>query len=65
MLNVKEGQTYICKHDDDPWWTLNKEYKIFSDKHHELAIMDDDNDKWYVTPVLMNKVFKLKEKHLI
>ena len=61
-LDLKEGQTYVCKNDDDPWLTVDKEYKIFSDKNHELAIMDDDNDKLYVSPVLMNKVFKLKEK---
>ena len=62
MLNVKEGQTYVCKCDDDTWWTLNKEYKIFSGKYNDLAIMDDDNDKWYATSSLMNKVFKLKEE---
>lgn len=62
MLNVKEGQTYVCKRDDLVWWTLDKEYKVVSDKRHGLVIVDDDNDKWYVTNNMLNQVFKLKEK---
>lgn len=61
-LEIKEGQTYVCKRDDLEWWTLDKEYKIVFDKNHELVIVDDDESKWYVNNSLMNHVFKLKAK---
>lgn len=61
-LDVKEGQTYVCKRNDFPWWTLNKEYKVVFDKSHELEIIDDEGDSWYITQDLLNNVFKLKEK---
>lgn len=62
MLNVKEGQTYVCKRDDLDWWTLDKEYKVVLDKYGGLTIIDDDGSNWYLTQKLMNQVFKLKEK---
>lgn len=62
MLNVKEGQTYVCKRDDLVWWTLDKEYKVVSNKRNELVIVDDDGSNWYLTQSLMNHVFKVKEK---
>lgn len=62
MLNVKEGQTYVCKRDDADWWTLDKEYTVVSNKRNELLIVDDDGSNWYLTPKLMNQVFKLKEE---
>lgn len=62
MLNVKEGQTYVCKRDDLVWWTLDKEYKVVSNKRNELVIVDDDGSNWYLTQSLMNQVFKVKEK---
>ena len=60
MLNAKEGQTYVCKRDDQGWWTLDKEYKVVFDKDFELVIIDDGGDKWYVTNRLLNQIFKLK-----
>ena len=62
MLNAKEGQTYVCKRDDQGWWTLDKEYKVVFDKDFELVIIDDGGDKWYVTNRLLNQIFKLKEQ---
>lgn len=61
-LKFKEGQTYVCKRDDQGWWTLDKEYKVVFDKDFELVIIDDGGDKWYVTNTLLNQIFKLKEQ---
>lgn len=61
-LEVKEGQTYICKRDDLEWWTLDKEYKVQTFNSDVLYITDDDEYNWYVTNDLMNNVFKLKEQ---
>lgn len=63
MLNVKEGETYVCKRDDIDYWTLDKEYKIVSDKLYGLVLVDEDNnDKWCITNDILNQVFKVKEK---
>lgn len=61
-LEVKEGQTYVCKRDDLEWWTLDKEYKVQTFNSDVLYITDDDEYNWYVTNDLMNTVFKLKEQ---
>lgn len=61
-LEIKEGQTYVCKRDDIQWWTLGKEYKVVFDKCHGLVIVDDDGSKWRLpNDGLLNNVFKLKE----
>ena len=61
-LNIKEGQTYICKRDNLEWWTLDKEYKVVFDKVSGLSIVDDDGRRWYLpNDDLMNQVFKVKE----
>lgn len=61
-LNIKEGQTYICKRDNLEWWTLDKEYKVVFDKVSGLSIVDDDGRNWYLpNDDLMNQVFKVKE----
>lgn len=61
-LEVKEGQTYICKRDDLEWWTEGKEYKVQTFNSDVLYLTDDDGYNWYVTNDLMNDVFKLKEQ---
>ena len=62
-LEIKEGQTYICKRDDIAWWTLDKEYKVVFDSCHGLVIVDDDGYRWCLPNYnLMKNVFKLKEK---
>ena len=62
MLNVKEGQTYVCKCDDLDWWTLGKEYTVQKFSNDSLYITDDDGSDWYVTNNLLSNVFKRKEK---
>lgn len=62
-LDVKEGQTYICKRSDIDGWTLGKEYKVVFDDIIGLVIVDDDGYNWCISDdYLLNKVFKLKEK---
>lgn len=62
-IDVKEGQTYVCKRDNIDWWTLGKEYKVvFFCKGIGLVIIDDDGYKWYLpNGDLLNQVFELKE----
>ena len=63
MLNVKEGQIYVCKRDAMDNWTLGKEYKVVFDKGLGLVMVDDDGDNWYLpNDGLLNTVFKLKEQ---
>lgn len=64
MLNVQEGQTYVCKRDALSWWTKGKEYKVQkSSDDGRLYIKADDNYNWYLTnETLLNIVFKLKEE---
>ncbi len=63
MLNLKEGQTYICKRDDLDNWTLDKEYKVKKFSNGRLYITDDNQDDWYLpSDNLLNQRFKLKEK---
>ena len=64
MLNVKEGQIYVCKRGKLPWWTLGKEYKVvkvvFENGLFALAIVDDCGEKWYLpNDDLLKTVFKL------
>ena len=62
-VELKEGQTYVCKRDDLEWWTEGKEYKVVFDKCHGLVIVDACGDKWYLpNDELLNDVFKLKEQ---
>ena len=62
-LEIKEGQTYVCKRDKLAWWTLDKEYKVQASSNGELYITDDEGDKWHLpNDELMNNVFTLKEK---
>ena len=63
-VNFKEGQTYICKHNGLELWTLGKEYKVQAFSNGDLYITDDEEDKWYLNNILLNDVFKLKEKTL-
>ena len=61
-LDIKEGQTYVCKRDDIDWWTLDKEYKVQAFSNGELYITDDDGYNWYLPhDNLLALVFKLKE----
>lgn len=62
MLNVKEGQTYVCKRDNLDWWTLGKEYTVQKFSNDSLYITDDDGYDWYVTNNLLSNVFNLQEK---
>lgn len=45
MLNLKEGQTYVCVKSDRPWWTRGKEYEVVRNKYGELCFVDDDGAK--------------------
>ena len=62
-LNIKEGQTYVCKRDKLAWWTKDKEYKVKVFSNGILYLTDDDGYNWYLpNDNLLNQVFKLKEK---
>ncbi len=61
-IDVKEGQTYICKRGDFEGWTLYREYNVVFYKGIGLVIVDDDGYKCYLpNDRLLNDVFKLKE----
>lgn len=63
MLNVQEGQTFVCKRDDIDWWTKDKEYKVVFDKYDGLVIVDDEGSIWSLSKnKQMKDIFKLKEK---
>lgn len=62
-LEIKEGQTYVCKRGDLDWWTLGKEYKVVFYEEHGLVIIDDDGHNVYLpNDELLNDVFTLKEQ---
>ena len=62
-LEIKEGQTYVCKRDKLAWWTLDKEYKVQTFRNGILYLTDDEGYNWYLpNDELMNNVFTLKEK---
>lgn len=62
-LEIKEGQTYVCKRDKLALWTLDKEYKVQALSNGILYLTDDDGDNWYLpNDGLLNTVFKLKEE---
>lgn len=62
-LDIKEGQTYVCKRDKLAWWTLDKEYKVQAFSNGELYITDDEGSNWYLpNDGLLNTVFNLKEQ---
>mgnify|MGYP006324211317 CR=1 FL=1 len=62
MLNLKEGQTYICIKADRPWWTKGKEYEAVLNSWGELCLVDDDGAKWVIRHLkYVNYQFKLKE----
>lgn len=62
-LEIKEGQTYVCKRDKLAWWTLDKEYKVQTFRNGNLYLTDDDGSNWYLpNDGLLNTVFKLKEQ---
>lgn len=62
-LDVKEGQTYVCKRDKLAWWTLGKEYTVQKFSNGVLYLTDDEGSSWYLpNDNLLNQVFKLKEK---
>lgn len=62
MLQFKEGQTVVCKRGDLDGWTKDKEYKVQVFSNGRLYLKDDSRCNWYLTNVLFNQVFKLKEK---
>lgn len=62
-LEIKEGQTYICKRDDLEWWTEGKEYKVQTFCNGILYLTNDEGYNWYLpNDELLNDVFKLKEQ---
>lgn len=62
-LEVKEGQTYICKRSDLEEWTLDKEYKVQTFCNGMLYLTNDEGYNWYLpNDELLNDVFKLKEQ---
>ena len=64
-LEIKEGQTYVCKRDKLAWWTLDKEYKVQTFRNGILYLTDDEGYNWYLpNDELMNNVFTLKEKNI-
>ena len=61
-VELKEGQTYVCKRDKLAWWTLDKEYKVQAFSNGLLYLTDDEGYNWYLpNDGLLNTVFKLKE----
>ena len=61
-LDIKEGQTYVCKRDDLEEWTLGKEYNVQTFSNGVLYLTDDEGYNWYIpNDGLLNDVFKLKE----
>lgn len=61
-VDLKEGQTFVCKRDDRAWWTKDKEDKVQAFNNGVLYITDDDRYSWYIpNDNLVNQVFKLKE----
>lgn len=62
-VELKEGQTYVCKRDKLAWWTLGKEYKVQAFSNGELYITDDEGSNWYLpNDGLLKTVFNLKEQ---
>ena len=62
-VELKEGQTYVCKRDKLAWWTLDKEYKVQAFSNGLLYLTDDEGCNWYLpNDGLLNTVFKLKEQ---
>ena len=61
-LDVKEGQTYVCKLDNLDEWTVDKEYGIQAFSDGRLYLTDDSGYNWYLNNKLLNQVFKLKEQ---
>ena len=62
-VELKEGQTYVCKRDKLAWWTLDKEYKVQTFSNGRLYLTADDGYKWYLpNDELLKNVFKLKEQ---
>lgn len=64
MLNLKEGQTYICTKSNRKWWTPGKEYNVFFEyRKQEFAIKDNQGTYWYQDEINMSITeFKLKEE---
>ena len=62
-LEIKEGQTYVCKRSDLEEWTLDKEYKVQTFCNGMLYLTNDEGYNWYLpNDELLNDVFKLKEQ---
>ena len=62
-LDIKEGQTHVCKRDDLEWWTEGKEYKVQTFCNGSLYLKNDEGYNWYLpNDELLNDVFKLKEQ---
>lgn len=62
MLNLKEGQTYVCIKSDRPWWKVGKEYTVVLNSQNDLCLVDDEGDKWALRYwKYVENYFKLKE----
>lgn len=46
-VELKEGQTYICKETRMRYWTVGKEYPVVLDSKGKPAIIDNGGDYWY------------------
>lgn len=63
MLKFKEGQTYICTHSEVDWWTVGKEYPVFTTSFGISSIKDDGGLSWHDSDLEVSKIeFKLKEE---
>lgn len=61
MLNVKEGQIYICTDTKYRWWTEGKEYQVVLNSQGEPCLVDNGGDMWSATTLYpISTDFKLK-----
>lgn len=62
-MEFKEGQTYVCKKTNKPWWNEGNEYTVCINLYDELVIYDDLGIGWHDYELDDKEhVLKLKEE---